>query len=514
MVDVNTTEARSFEHNVRAFEVEHRGIDLIPEPQRWASARAVGAMWAGSSFNVEYFIYGTLLMAFGFSFTQAVVITVIGNLSFLLLGVASLQGPSTGTTTFTIGRAAFGSRGARGVAFLNWITMLGFETEGLILVVGALITLSRLSGVGVGTNLKVAFIVVAVTLQAVVPYFGHATMMKVLRSLIAPFALVYLALMWFALNYAHASFSAPAPVTWPLVTAGIAFTIALSGLGWTECGNDYSRYVRADTPPRSIVGWIFLGTALPQAVLMILGAAIFTVASSAVQVARWNSANPFDALAHLSVLPSWFTALFLVVAVIQLFAINSLDLYSSGVSLQAVGLPLRRYQAVLVDSVLAGALTAWAEFQGTFSLFMKEFVGVIIVWITPWFTVFIIDWLLRGRRYDAAELQRTDRSGLYFAGSFGVNLNAVVAFALGMVASIIGFSKAPPPVNFPFHWMTPLSNHFGASCAGPLSGGACPSGWYGGADFSLLTGSVVAAVVYLGLEAVTGTVRAQRLHQR
>jgi len=514
MVAVHTAFNQSHENDIRAFDVEQRGIDLIPESQRWASARAVGAMWAGSSLNVEYFVYGTLLMAFGFSFAQAVVITVVGNLSFLLLGVASLQGPATGTTTFTIGRAAFGGRGARGVAFLNWITMLGFETEGLILVVAALITLSRIAGIAVDTNLKAVFIVAAVGLQAIIPYFGHATMMRVLRALIAPFALIYLAFAWFDLGHAHASFPAPAPVAWPLVTAGIAFTIALSGLGWTECGNDYSRYVRADVSPRSLVGWVFVGTALPQVVLMILGASTFTVMSSSAQVARWNSANPFDALTHLPMLPSWFTTLFLVVAVMQLFAINSLDLYSSGVSLQAVGLPLRRYQAVLVDSVLAGALTAWAEFQGTFSLYMKEFVGVIIVWITPWFTVFIIDWLLRGRHYDAAELQRTDRGGLYFTGRFGVNLNAIVAFVLGMVASIIGFSKAPPPVNFPFHWMTPLSNHFGAVCAGQVSEGACPAGWYGGADFSLLTGSIVAAVVYLGLEAMTGTVRAQRQRQR
>ncbi len=61
--------------------------------------------------------------------------------------------------------------------------------------------------------------------------------------------------------------------------------------------------------------------------------------------------------------------LFLIFAIVQLFGINSLDLYSSGVSLQAMGLSLKRYQAVVLDSILACGLTLWAEFQSTFSLY-------------------------------------------------------------------------------------------------------------------------------------------------
>ena len=97
----------------QAFHVEQHGIDYIAPNERWATARDIGAMWAGSSINVEYFIYGALLMGFGFSFWNAVVLIVLGNLSFLLLGVASLQGPQTGTTAFTSSRAAFGTNGSR-----------------------------------------------------------------------------------------------------------------------------------------------------------------------------------------------------------------------------------------------------------------------------------------------------------------------------------------------------------------------------------------------------------------
>lgn len=495
------------------FHVEQHGIDFIPESERWATPRNIAALWAGSAINVEYFIYGALLMGFGFSFTTALSIIVLGNLSFLLLGLASLQGPEAGTTAFTISRAAFGTRGSRVVSFFNWLTQLGFETEGLILIVGAAIVLCQMAGIHVSNPLKVVFIVLAAAIQAVMPYLGHATMVKVLRALIIPFGAIFVLLAIYDIKHGSTSFKGFGG-GWELYTAGLAFTIALSGLGWTECGNDYTRYLPRDAKKGAVVGWIFVATALPEIVMMILGAATFTFLSSNAQVAAWNGANPFEALHGQHYIPSWVIALFLIFAIVQLFGINSLDLYSSGVSLQAMGLRLKRYQAVVLDSILAGLLTIWAEFQSTFSLYMKEFVGVIIVWIAPWFAIMMIDWIMRRYRYNAAELQRQDSGSIYYVGASGINWNAITAFVVGLVCATLCFSKAPPPVNFPFHWMTPVSNHFGGACAGSLVHGVCTAGWYGGADFSIETGIVVAAVVYFVLEKVNGHVARQVARQR
>jgi purine-cytosine permease-like protein len=488
------------------FHIERRGIDYIPESERWATARNIGALWTGSAINVEYFVYGALLMGFGFSFYTALSLIIIGNLSFFLLGLASLQGPETGTTAFTISRAAFGVRGSRLVSFFNWITQLGFETEGLILIVGAAIVLCQMGGVHVSSTLKVIFIIAAAAIQAVVPYLGHATMVKVLRALIIPFGAIFVLLAIYDVKHGSSSFKGFGG-GWELYTAGLAFVFALSGLGWTECGNDYTRYVPREAKKGAIVGWIFLGTAIPEIFMMILGALTFTFLSSGTV---WNSANPFEAFRGQHTIPSWVVVLFLIFAIVQLFGINSLDLYSSGVSLQAMGIHIRRYQAVLLDSVLAGLLTIWAVFQSTFSIYMKDFVGVIIVWIAPWLGIFLTDWLIRKYRYNASELQRTDRGGLYFGGASGINWSAIVAFIVGLVTATMCYSKAPPPVNFPLHWMTPISNHFGAFyCAGTTAANCGPAGWFGGADFSVPTGIIVAGLVYFVAERISGNVARQ-----
>src|SRR5579863_599101 len=281
-----------------AFKVERRGIDFVPENERWATPRNIGALWAGTSINVEYFIYGALLINFGFSFLTTISIIVIGNLSYLLLGLASLQGPETGTTAFTISRAPFGSHGARILSFFNWITQLGFETEGLILIVGAAIVLSDMGGLHVSNTLKVVFIVLAAAIQAVMPYLGHATMIKVLRAMIIPFGAIFVVFAVYDVMHGSGSYKMTFG-GWELYTAGLAFTIALSGLGWTEVGNDYTRYLPRDAKRSSVVGWIFLSTALPEILMMTLGALTFTFIPKGGYFASsgaWNSANPFIAL--------------------------------------------------------------------------------------------------------------------------------------------------------------------------------------------------------------------------
>ena len=471
----------------RPFHVERRGIDVVPTGERWASARDIGALWSGSSINIAYVIYGALLMGFGFSLPVAIGLILLGNASYLFVAVASLQGPQTGTTTFAITRAPFGRRGARALSALNWITQVGFETEALLLVVGAAITLSQLAGIHVGAGLKVAFIVAACGVQTVLPYFGHATMVKVLRLLIVPFVAIFAVVALVGLHHVPASYHGVAG-GWELESAGLAFVVALSGLGWSECGNDYTRYVAPSTPTRSLVGWIMLGTALPEAALMILGALLATFLGSS---SVWNGPNPFAAFVHTGVFPTWLVLALLVIAIVQMFSIDALVLSSSGVSLLATGLPIKRYQAVVIDGVLAGLLTIWATFQSSFSVFTKEFAGVIIIWIGPWFGVFVMDWLLRGRRYDAGALDgRAARDA-------GVRWAGVAAMLAGMVVATMAFSKAPPPVSVPFHWMTPIANHFGSFfCPGTASAACGPEGWFGGADFSAPSGIVVAALLY------------------
>lgn len=453
--------------DVKAFRIERRGIGLVPDDARWTRPRDLFGMWAASSLQFEYLVYGAVLMTFGFSFAQAAVVIVVGNLSYVLLGVCSLQGPGAGTTVFTISRAPYGTRGARLLAACNWLTQVGFETEGLALATLAAIALAAKAGWHPGTTAKVAIIVVAAAVQAILPVFGHASIVKALRAMIVPFGILYVVLAALTVHKAHFDASTRGfggqSVGWQTFSVGLAFVVTLSGLGWVECGNDYSRYLPPDARPSAIVGWVVAGGAVPQTLVMLLGAAVATYVPSA-------AGDPVHGFPHA--FAGWFLTPFLLVGIVQIFAISALDLYSSGVTLQAMGLPVRRWQAVLADTCLAAGLTAYAIFSSSFNKLLTDFVDLMITWIAPWMAVFVVDWILRRFRYVPGELQRSDRGSLYWR-SGGIHWPAIAAQVMGSAAAVAC-------IDTPFY-VSPLSHATG------------------GADLSIPAGVVVAAVAYLVL---------------
>jgi NCS1 family nucleobase:cation symporter-1 len=471
-LDPNTSTEQLPESD-EVFHIETHGVDYISLSERWAKPRDVGWMWAGASVQVEYFIYGAILMTFGFTFWQALSVIIIGNLSYFLLGLSSLQGPQAGTTVFGTNRAAYGPNGSRLISFFNWITQLGFEVEGIILIVGASLVLSVKAGFTPGDPAKIVFVIIAVAIQAVLPFLGHATIVKVLRWLTIPFIVIFAIMLGFVVPHATTHATHPG-VGWPLYLAGMAFTITLSGLGWTECGSDYSRYLRPEAKKSSIIAWVFVSTAIPEILVMTLGAAVFTF------VKGLGTGAAFTALAHQSAIPAWFVVLFLIFAIFQIFAINGLDLYSSGVTLQAMGVRVKRYVAVLIDCVIVLGFTIFAVLSTKFSTYLGDFVFVVIIWIAPWFGIYMTDWVLRRFKYVPAHLQRTGRDSLYYR-SGGIFWPAMIAQLVGMFAAASGLSVTPKIYFTMPTWLNEVTVH--ATYA----------------DFSVYLGIGVGALVYLVL---------------
>ncbi len=474
-----------------AFHVEQHGIDFIPESERWARPRDIFGMWAGVSVQVEYFIYGAILMTFGLTFAQVLFVIVLGNLSYLLLGLCSLQGPNTGTTVFAINRAPFGPNGSRPISFFNWITQIGFEVEGLVLIVGAGLVLMAKAGFMPGSPAKVALVVAAVVVQGILPLLGHAAIVKTLRWLVVPFVALFAVMLAFAIPHANLHV-VKTSADWQTVMEALAFTIVLSGLGWTENGNDYTRYCRTDVSKKALVGWVFLGTAVPEILIMTLGALVGTFV-----LHIGTGAGGFLPFAHQSAIPAWFVVVFLLFALVQLFGVNSLDMYSSGVTLQAIGVPVKRYQAVLVDCAIALGVTMWAIFSGSFTAYLSDFVDVVIVWIAPWSAIFLTDWLLRRCRYVPSELQKTGRDSLYWRRA-GIFWPAWAAQVVGMFAAASALYVNPTYYFSVPAWLNEVTDHTRDT-----------AGY--GADFSVFLGMGAAALVYLAL--AWGTVRREARSQ-
>ena len=437
-----------------AFKIEQRGIDLIPDAERKMKPGGLFWLWAGAVFNVEFFFYGTLIMTFGLSVGQAILAIVVGNLFYAFLGWASLQGPETGTTAFMVSRAPFGQNGNRPVALFNWVTQVGFEIEGVYFVVATVILLFLHYGTTLGTPAKIVVIVLAALAQLVMPLLGHPTITKVLRYLAYLFIVFFAVLAGFTINRLHLStFHQPA-ASWAVWTTALVLIISVGGLGWTENGNDYSRYLPRSTPKARTFWAAAMGGAIPSVLLEILGVLAFTVTKRTVGITQLGVPQSF---------PSWFVVPFLIFAIFQLLTINTIDLYSSGVTLQALGVPIKRWMAVLVDIVVCAVVTYVILFHGNFYKDFAGFLLYIVVWLSAWFGILMVDYLLRRGRYDPPSLA-AERGGLYWR-SGGVHWPAIIAQALGMLAALMWINAAfAVPA-----YVGPISNHFPGLQGGDLS---------------------------------------------
>ncbi|HWF75275.1 MAG TPA: cytosine permease [Solirubrobacteraceae bacterium] len=435
---------------------EQRGIDYIPVSERRGKPLDLTWMWAGALFNVEYVVYGALIITFGLSFWQAALVIVLGNLSYLVAGLGSLQGPAAGTSVFAITRAPFGPNGARGVSVFNWFTQVGYETEGLALIVLAGLALADKAGVHSSVGLKVGLIAAAAAVQLVLPLMGHGTMLRILRFLALPFVALFVVLAILALPKAH--LGAGSNANWETMMIALALILSAGGYGWVMNASDYSRYLPPGASRKKIVWSVALGGYIPSTLLSLLGAAVATAVPSA--------SDPISGLPHA--FSAWFLVPYLIFVIFQLFAINSIDLYSSGLTLQAIMPKIRRWQAVLVDTTVAGALTAVAIFSSSFNTFLTDFLLFMIIWIAPWVAIFLVDWFMRRGRYDSRSLLN-GRAGIYWRRG-GIHIPGVVAQLVGMLAAASWLDTTV--------WKGPLSTATN------------------GADFSVFMGALFGGAVY------------------
>jgi purine-cytosine permease-like protein len=171
----------------------------------------------------------------------------------------------------------------------------------------------------------------------------------------------------------------------------LIFGITGIGLGWVNSAADYSRYLPRSTSSRSVVGWTIFGSSIVPIFLVTYGALL---AGSDQKLAEAIASDPIGALTTL--LPTWYLAIFALIAILGLVGGSILNLYSSGLTLISTGLPMKRYVAVTLDGLimLAGSIyIVWIADN-----FFYPFQGFLItlgVPVATWSAIFITDILLR-----------------------------------------------------------------------------------------------------------------------
>jgi purine-cytosine permease-like protein len=411
-----------------AIDVEINGPNVIAESERSGKARSLFWPWAGANVSLLALSYGAFFLGFGISFRQASAAAFIGTIgSFLLVGISSLAGKKSNAPTMVLSRASFGVKGSVLPGALSYLIFVGWETVLVSLATLATGTVfSRIGGVNNNLALILGFIL-AVSLTVFGGVLGFTVIMKLQKLLTITtivMTLVYVLLTVDNINWSVIN-TIPDGSLQSFIGA-VIFGVTGIGLGWVNAAADYSRYLPRSVSSKAVVGWTVLGASIVPIVLVIYGAAL---SGSSKELSEAISMDPIGALTAM--LPTWYLIPFALVAILGLVGGAILDLYSSGLALVSIGVPIKRHQAAIIDSVIMLAGTIYIVWVA--DNFFYPFQGFLITLGVPvavWSAIFVADVVMRKKVYSERDL--FDSNGLY--GS--VNKGSITLMGVG---SIIGW---------------------------------------------------------------------------
>ncbi len=409
--------------------VEINGINFIAEVERKGSAKSLFWPWAAANVSFLAISYGSFLLGFGISFWQATAAAVIGTIgSFAIVAISSLAGKRANAPTMTLSRAAFGVKGNRLPGFLSYLIFVGWET--VLISLATLASGTVLTRIGnIDTNIsQVLGFLLAGGLTIIGGVLGFKVIMRIqfyLTIITILLTIGYIALTIHSVDWSMVSALPTGPISG--FVGAIIFAITGIGLGWVGCAADYSRYLPRKVSGKSVIGWTIFGASIVPIILVIYGSLL---AASSEELNSKVASDPIGALTTL--LPTWYLIPFALVAVLGLIGGAILDLYSSGLTLVSIGLPVKRYVAASIDGLIMTIGTIYLVwFASDFFVPFQGFLITLGVPVAVWSGLFAADVLMR-KSYSESELfDPNGRYGSYNFKSIGlIGLGTIIGWGL------------------------------------------------------------------------------------
>ena len=431
----------------KTLKVEPFGIERISDRERHGRPWQLFPFWFGANASLYSFLVGFLGIAVfklpvALALEGVVLGTLLGTIPFALL---SLVGPATGYPQIAQSRSSFGRRGAYIPAALNWFSTTGWSAVTFIL-----------GGLALSLFLPIPFALgvgIFAAIQIAVAFYGHNFLHRFEQMMSLILVGVFAVMSVVAVQAAASSAYVPAGGG----IVGLTFMTILAAsipLSWAPYAADFSRYLPRDTPRRSLFLPPFIGMAVACIWIESIGVLL--------TISLGSFGDPVTVFANA--VGSAFVAPLLLLLVVNLLAANAPNLYSSGLSLLALDVPVKRWSSVVIGGTIATGLAIWGGSDRV--SFYESWLFFVAYWIAPWAAIVLVSFFVIGRR--TAE-PSPDRARSW-------NAPAIIAYVGAVLAAI------------PFMYQAPRF-------VGPVSSAI------GGLDLSNLVSFLIAAIVFYVLSS-------------
>jgi len=391
--------------------VEPYGVEHIPEVERHGKASSQFFIWFAAGLNFPIIVLGFSATYFGLSMPQAIMAIVAGALvGSSTMGLLSRMGVKLGIPQQMQARGPLGFVGNMfPVAYVNVFAGIGWAAVTVILGGKALSELTPLPFWVSALILMLIQLGVALMGYNLIHY-----LQKILAYvLLAGFVLITVV----SLSKSGVQLEANPHAAGFLGAGGwiTFFGYFLSYLiAWLPFASDYSRYLPDTGTTRRNTGiFTMLGNFVTVAWMGVLGVVL---ASSA------STDDPITALHQL--MGPWAVPGLLVITISALSQ-NFLNVYGGAISVQTMGIPVKRTTAVIFICIASYILSLAGE-TAIYQSF-NVFLNLTAYCITPMAAVLICDYYLGGRQTKRGLAQIFDKSRKFEWG--------FVAWLAGVVGS-------------------------------------------------------------------------------
>lgn len=422
--------------------IESNGVNAVSHTDRYGDASGLFPIWFSWNVSILGLTYGIYVYSLGLSVWQSISAGIIGYLvSSFLVGILAVGGPRTGLPTLTQTRFCFGYHGNKIPTLFAYISNMGWKitiitlasTTGAYLFAKLWPRLFSLQDGSPTLMCIIGWFIVSLSITMLVAIYGHQLIMKVEKYI--AWLTGFMSLIFIALILPHIHWSelgqAPSGDIFTYI-GGIVMAMTMVGLGLLNYGGDFARYLPSNTPASKVIFWTTSGISLPVSVLLILG--VFLTDSNP-ELSTAAAKAPIEALTDL--LPFWFYVPFSVIIIISLLSAAITGIYSSGLALLALGIPVSRAVTTGINALIIGFGAFYLMFiSDSFLATFQSFLAAIAVVIGPMGAIQLVD--LKRQRDLGWDIRLANKAGK--GGSSGrwtalVSLGIAAVTGAGLITS-------------------------------------------------------------------------------
>jgi len=427
--------------------IEPYGIEHIPDVERHGKPRSQFFLWFAAGMNFPIVVLGFSATYFGLPFWSAVLAIVLaGVISSAGMGYLSAMGVRLGVPQQMQGRGPLGFIGNLfPVAYVNVFAGIGWAAVTVILGGQAI---ALLAGVPFWLS---ALVLMGIQLVVAVIGYNLIHFLQRILSFVLVIGFVFITIVAAAngrvVNTVNTAAQGFDGVGGWIIFFGWFFSFIVA---WMPFASDYSRYLPNTPGNRRGASWAtMLGNCTTLVWMGILGTVLGSTTTAT------------GSIGALKELMGPWAPVGLGIVALSSFTQNFLNVYGGAISIQTMGVPVKRHIGVVFICVASYFVALWG--QGGFNEGFTAFLNLTAYCIAPYVAVLVCDYLFGGRRTERGLRELFDKSRKFEWG--------FVAWAAGVL------------VSSPF-WMSSIYT-------GPIAKAFPQIG-----DLSYYVGALVAACVY------------------